>query len=107
MIYKVIITDLAFDDLRGIKKYISDELVNPEAADEFIDAAFEIIFALDEMPKRHGIISDEIIPVSYGVRRAPIRNHDVFYRVNDDKKVVSILRVAYQKREWSSLFNLE
>jgi plasmid stabilization system protein ParE len=101
--YKVRITTNAFEDMKGIKLYITNELCNHQAADKLINEFYEAIESLSSMPERHNIISEKTMPITVGLRRVPVGNYNIFYRCLEDEGVVSIIRVLYDKREWKSL----
>ncbi len=101
--YKIRVTDLAFEDMKSIKLYIANELCDKQAAEKLIEEFYDVIKSLSSMPKRHNIISGEVIPISIGIRRVPVRNYNIFYRYLEDEGIVTINRVLYGKREWQSL----
>lgn len=101
--YRIEITDVAFDDMGSIKRYIRDELKNREAAEGIMDEFFKAIEKLESMPERHKTVGEKIISGKLGVRMIPVRNYYIFYRFLEDKAVVMVDRVLYFKREWRNL----
>lgn len=101
--YTIRVTDLAFEDMKNIKLYSANELCDKQVAEKLINEFYDVIKSLSSMPKRHNIISGEVILISTGIRRVPVRNYNIFYRCLEDEGVVTINRVLYGKREWQSL----
>ena len=52
MIFDVIISAQAEEDLRGIFEYITFELLSPENAEKQLERLEKQILSLDEMPER-------------------------------------------------------
>ena len=101
--YKIRVTDKAFQDLKSIKLYISNELYNKKAAETIVNELYEVIQSLSSMPKRHNVISEDLISSTIGIRRVPVHNYNIFYRCLEDEGIVTIIRALYNKREWESL----
>ena len=51
------------------------------------------------MPERHAIIKDEALAMRK-IRKILVDNYGVFYLVEKDKKLVTIIRILYIKRNW-------
>ncbi len=103
--HKVIISGRAFEDMANIKRYIRDELKNSDAAEKIIEDFYDQIRDLSIMPKRHALINDEIISNSYGIRKVMVGIYYLFYKFDESAGIVLIVRVLYQKREWSDLLS--
>lgn len=95
---------LAKDDMEKIVYYISNNLQNRTAAlnlaNEFIKCANSIL----EFPYGNA----EYIPVKplkNKYRTSKVKNFIMFYTVNDEKKVIMIVRVLYQKQDTSKELN--
>lgn len=101
--YKIIISELAFDDMASIKRYIRSELKNPEAAEKIIEDFYVQIRDLSLMPKRFELIDEEILSSFYGIRKVQVGNYYVFYRFFETTGIISIIRVLYKRRDWSQL----
>ena len=78
MIFKVIISAQAENDLRGIFEYITFELLSPENAEKQLDRLEKQILSLDEMPERFPRYGKEPW-YSRGLRFVSIDNYIVFY----------------------------
>ena len=102
MSYLVIITEPAELDIIGIDKYISQDLHSPQAADNLLDEFDKHILSLEEMPKRHALVDDERL-ARLGIRKIPVNNYLVFYRVDENETKVLIVRVLYGMRDWANI----
>ena len=101
LIYETIIDS----DLRGIFEYIAFELQSPENASGQLDRLEEQILSLDTMPERYRKYEKEPWK-SRGLRVLPVDNYVVLYIPDNDKKVVTILRVMYAGRDIDNQLNL-
>ena len=97
MIFKVIISAQAENDLRGIFEYITFELLSPENAEKQLDRLEKQILRLDEMPERFPRYGKEPW-YSRGLRFVSIDNYIVFYIPDIEEQTVTILRVMYSGR---------
>lgn len=100
--YKIEITEPAENDLRSIGLYISKELLEPDTAKRVVAKIGEAIMKLEELPLRNGLVSDERLSIK-GIRRIIIDNYIVFYIVNEQNRLVTILRILYNRRDWINL----
>lgn len=104
MIYEVEVSERAENDLRGIFEYIAFELQSPENASGQLDRLEGQILSLDTMPERYRLYEKEPWK-SRGLRVLPVDNYVVFYILDSDKKVVTILRVMYAGRDIDKQLN--
>lgn len=100
--YKIEITEPAENDLRSIGLYISKELLDPDTAKKVITKIGEAIMKLEELPLRNGLVSDERLCIK-GIRKIIIDNYIVFYNADEQNRLVTIVRILYNKRDWISL----
>ena len=100
MKYQIFYTDSAKQDLKNIYRYISEDLVEPEIAAKLTDKIMKAIRSLDEMPQRYRLFEEEPWH-SRGLRILPVNNYLVFYLLDDEKTVVTILRIIYGGRDIS------
>jgi len=99
-VHKIIITGRAEKDLQSIWRYIADDLLEPNTADNLLDRIDEGILTLKTMPGRNKLVNDERL-ARRGIRPLHIENYTVFYTVGE--KTVNIIRVLYSHRDWQSL----
>ena len=104
MIYEVEVSEQAGRDLREIFENIAFELQSPENAIGQLDRLEEQILSLDTMPERYRKYEKEPWK-SRGLRVLPVDNYVVLYIPDNDKKVVTILRVMYAGRDIDNQLN--
>lgn len=100
--YNIEITEPAENDLFEIKRYISEDRLEPSVAERIIDKIAEGIFELEEMPLRNALVQDERLAVD-GIRKLIIDNYIVFYFVDEGRHTVTIVRILYGRRVWVNL----
>ena len=81
--YKLEYLPVARKDMLEIVRYISRELQNPDAADRL---AVELIR-----------------PLKHEYRKILVQNYLMFYWVDEEKKLVTVARVVYAKRDYGRL----
>lgn len=96
MNYQVHITKTAEHDIAKAADYIEFVLKNPQAADHLLDVATEKIGELTQMPEKLQLVDDPVLAV-WGIRFIRVNNYLAFYTIDEDKKVVIIVRFLYQK----------
>ena len=97
---KIRFTPQAVADLDEIKRYISDELFNPQAAADLLALIFEKTRTLAAMPQTGARLRTDI-PILKTYRFIPCKNYIVFYRT--EEKFVSIIRILYARRDYLGL----
>lgn len=100
MSMKIVYTLTARQDLRDIYGYIALTLLAPDTARTLIDKIMVEVRSLEEMPERYPLYREEPWH-SQGVRFLPVKNHLVFYTVNEEAETVSIARIMYGGRDIS------
>jgi addiction module RelE/StbE family toxin len=100
--YNVVITDPAEKDLLQIAHYISKELKEPGIAQQLITKIAEAVYELEDFPLRYPLVSDEGIALR-GVRKMVVDNYIVFYVVSEQRKVVTVIRILFVKRNWKHI----
>jgi plasmid stabilization system protein ParE len=59
---------------------------------------------LSRHPETHALVSDEHFR-QQGIRLFTVGNYLGFYRIRNDDKTVTILRVLYGRRDWLTLLD--
>jgi len=98
--FKVRFTPQAIADLEEIKRYISNDLFNPQAAADLVALVFERIRGLVPLPRTGAQLRTDI-PTLKVYRFIQCKNYLVFYRMED--KNVSIIRILYARRDYLGL----
>ena len=101
--FKVILETTAISDLRGILRYITENLKELATAKRIYRSIKEQIMKLNKMPLRHPLVIDETF-AALGLRKMPVENYLVFYVADESQKEVHVLRILYNRREWQNLF---
>jgi len=100
--YELIITELAYKDLDDIISYISIDLVNPDAASDFLDEVEHCFSILKSTPKIYEYCHDSRLE-KLKYRRVPIKNYLLIYKIDVKTHTVIILRVFYGAMNYMSL----
>ena len=106
MNYKVRIVKHARDDMRKIRKYITEDLANPPAAAKRINLIDTNIQSLRQMPARFPLVQDDYM-ASKGFRVIVCKTHLVFFVIEEAEKCVYIMRVIYARRDWARILRLQ
>lgn len=101
MSFNVELTESALEDIQEIKFYISTTLKNPETAVSIVESIVSTVEKLKIFPKVHRVRKTHLLHGE--IRFVPVSNYTVLYSVNDDKSIVSILRVVYGRRNISEI----
>lgn len=102
MKYELHITRAAENDLNEAADYIEFVLMNPQAADDLLDAVEETLPTLSEYAERHALTDDPVLK-AWGIRFVQIKNYLAFYTIVEDAQKVYIVRFLYGKRNWISI----
>lgn len=98
MIFNVVYTSEARQDLRDIYEYIAYELLVPEIASGQVDRIMKAARSLEQMPMRYRLYEEEPWH-SQGLRFLPVDNYLIFYLSDETNNVVNIIRVMYGGRD--------
>ena len=91
MDFRVEITDPAITDLAEIVSYIARD--NPDAARALGNNLLDAALSLAETPHK----GSRYQPIA-GIRKLTLRPFKIFYRVNETRKVVEVLRFWHSAR---------
>lgn len=100
--YKIIVTELAHQDLDKIVSYIAVELVNPIAAGKFLDEVDKCYCFLKDNPWIYEKCQDKRLGKE-GYRKALIKNYMLIYKIDEDSKTASIMRFFYGAQDYIKL----
>ena len=98
--FKIRFTPQAVADLEEIKRYISFDLLNPQAATALLTLIFEKIRTLSALPQTGARLKTDIPSLNI-YRFIPCKNYLVFYRT--EEQAVSIIRILYARRDYLGL----
>lgn len=102
MKYKIIRTDKADEQLREIIFYIADDSGSVDIALNYLDRIEAAIRRLEEFPMSGSIPRYSILR-KQGYRVLIIERYLVFYKINEDEKIVTIYAVVDSRREYKNL----
>lgn len=100
--FQIRYTPLAYEDLDEIDTYISETLVNPQAAEKLLDELEQSICRLEQFPFSGAEVADSHL-AGKGYRKLVVGNYLVFHLVDLEQKQVAIMRVLYGAREYHNL----
>lgn len=100
--YKLEYLPVARQDMIEIVRYVSQELLNPTAADQL---AMELIKAGGGIPRfpYSNPAYTPIRPLKREYRKLLVQNYFMFYWVDEVEKLVTVARVVYAKRDYERL----
>ena len=98
-------TDIATEDLDNTLSYISKELCNPVAAKNLFVKIEETIDRICDFPESCPVVENDYV-VSKDIRKAVIDNYIMYYLFQEDKRLVSILRIVYGRRNLDEILKL-
>lgn len=102
MKYKIIRTDKADEQLREIIFYIAEDSGNVDIALNYLDKIEKTINSLEDFPMSGSVPRYSILK-KQGYRVLIVERHLVFYKVDDDKRIVTIYAIVDGRREYRNL----
>jgi len=100
--YSINITDIAEEDILNTVKYIADVLKAPTAANNLLDEIEKHEEILENNPNIYPFVPDEYL-AQKGLKFTVIKNYLLFYTINEDEKVVTVIRFLYGRRDWKNI----
>ena len=97
--YRVNVSEPTENDLRDIVRYIASQLSAPVSALHMMELFEEAMAGLSDMPQRCPYVADERLS-QMGYRKLLVKNHVVFFSIDEKSKVVDIERILYGRRDW-------
>ena len=98
MIFNVVYSSEARQDLRDIYEYIAYELLKPDTAAGQTNRIMKAARSLEQMPMRHRLYEEEPWH-SQGLRFLPVDNYLIFYLPDETNNIVNIIRIMYGGRD--------
>ena len=100
--YSLVYLPAARQDMVDIARYISKSLHNPAAAARLAVELIEAGNSIPAFPYANPAYIP-IRPLKHEYRKLPVHNYLMFYWVDEEKKLVTIARVIYAKRDYALL----
>ena len=104
MAYNYSFTREAEKDFDEILHYMTDTLDNPSAASAFMEKMEKVISEIRHFPKCGSLVENEFI-TQKGIRKMPISNYLLYYRLNEIDECIHILRIIYGRRNMNNILN--
>lgn len=98
--YEVIMTAKSLKDFQKIIYYIKFKLREPNVAEKYKELILSKIVSLEDFPYKFEDISSKS-KKHKGIRKVVVNNYSVFYRIKENIKQVSILRILYNGSDWT------
>ena len=102
MKYKIVRTDKADEQLREIIFYIAEDSGSIDIALDYLDKIETAINNLEDFPMSGSVPRYSILR-KQGYRALIAERHLIFYRVDDDKRLVIIYAIVDGRREYKNL----
>jgi len=108
--YSLIITDIAEEDILNTVHYIADVLKSPAptklaiAANNLLDEIERHEEILENTPNIYPFVPDEYL-AQRGLKFTMIKNYLMFYTVNEEQKIVTVIRFLYGRRDWKNILS--
>lgn len=96
--YSFKFTETAEEDLNYILKYISNDLSNTTAANILTQRIFECIDNVRVFPELGLVVENEYL-TDRTLRRVLVDNYSVYYKTDDNNKIIYIVRLIYSRRD--------
>ena len=106
MKYNIIVAPRAFSDLDEVNGYISQTLCAPQAARGLFSRIIEEIGQLGEFPFRGAKVLFSF-DAKFEVRRLIVGEFLIFYRVDDERKIVYVLRIRYGRTDYINYLKID
>ena len=100
--YKLEYLPMARQDITDIARYVSNELSNPTAAEQLINEMIESADNTTKFPYANPVYRP-IRPLQHEYRRLFVRNYIMFYSVDETKKLITIFRVVYARKNYEGM----
>ncbi len=95
--YSYRFTEKAEQDFDDILRYISVDLANPAAAQNFGRKIFEQIDMVRAFPDSGASVDNEFLS-DKTVRKLSVDNYILYYKAHYDDEIISVIRIVYGKR---------
>ena len=97
--YRVDVSEIAENDLLDIVRYIASQFSAPVTALHMMELLEEAMASLSEMPRRFPLLTDDRLS-QMGYRKLAVKNHIVFFSIDEKNKAVDVERILYARRDW-------
>ena len=102
MNYSINITDIAEEDILATVGYINNTLKNSTAANNLLDEIERHEKILESTPNIYPFVYDEFL-ARKELKYVIIKNYLMFYTIDEENKIVTIIRFLYGRRDWINI----
>lgn len=100
--YRITLTKRAKNDIINIGDYITYTLLEPDISRNFIKGLKTSISHLKFFPQKFPLVQDDILK-DQDIRCMPYKNYYIFYKILENNRIVIILRIGYNRRNWNEI----
>jgi plasmid stabilization system protein ParE len=93
---------LASEDIDKTYDYIAVEKEAPKAAQNLMAELGQKIEYLMEFPLRRPFVHEPMLALM-GFRSIKVKNHVLYYVVDEERNYIKIIRFLYSKRDWINI----
>lgn len=104
--FRVIYAPAALDDLRAFFSYIAYELMAEQVATNQVNRIRKQIRSLENMPERYSKVEWEPW-ASMDMHKLPVDNYVIYYSIDEEQQIVTIVRIFYGGRKVEDIINSE
>jgi plasmid stabilization system protein ParE len=104
--YSVHITDIAERDILFTIKYIANVLKAPVSANHLLDEIEKYENILENTPNMYSFVPDEYLTTK-GLKYVMVKNYMLFYTINEEEKIVTVVRFLYGHRDWKNILKID
>ena len=105
MLYDVVETDEAIEDIVNFATCIKRKFKNQQAIDNLLNNYDKQVQSLMAFPTGYRGISVEYR--GYEIRIKPFDTYNLFFVVNEEEQRVTILRVLKNRQDWQRILRIE
>ena len=102
--YDVVVARSAKTDVANKKRYILEKFRYREYAESFSSRIKTAVQSLDTFPA--GFIDSGFSYRGYDIYLKPISDHLLFYTVDEELKIVTVLRILQDGMDWQNIIKI-
>ena len=95
-------TDDVIKDISSARRYIRKKLESPMASKKLALELDETYSKLEENPYRRPLVQDKYLAMK-GYRSINVKNYVLFYMINEEENIVSLVRFMHSQRDWATI----
>jgi plasmid stabilization system protein ParE len=100
--YALAFSKIINDDVYQSYTYIKETLEAPKAAGNLIEELIDKLNYLKERPYGRPLVQDKYL-ASLEIRSIKVKNYVLYYNVEENNRIVNIIRFMYNKRDWINI----